>query len=53
MEGDFRGPSSRDCEKSYARTGVLSAAQIENGNHFSLKSKGLVQITGVQLQHVS
>ena len=27
MEGDFRGPSSQDCEKSYARTGVPSAAQ--------------------------
>ena len=49
MEGDFRGPSSRDCEKSYARTGVLSAAQLENGNHFSLKSSSLVQIAGVQL----
>ncbi|MGH9736246.1 MAG: radical SAM/SPASM domain-containing protein [Candidatus Acidiferrales bacterium] len=25
MEGDMRGPSSADCEKSFARTGVLTA----------------------------
>jgi radical SAM protein with 4Fe4S-binding SPASM domain len=25
MEGNMRGPSSQDCEKSFARTGILSA----------------------------
>jgi len=25
MEGDMRGPSSQDCEKSFARTGIPSA----------------------------
>lgn len=49
MEGDFRGPSSQDCEKSYARTGIPSAAQLQAGNRFSLKSSGLVQIAGVNL----
>lgn len=28
MEGNMRGPSSQDCEKSYARTGVLSANML-------------------------
>lgn len=26
MEGNFRGPSSADCDKSYARTGIPTAA---------------------------
>jgi radical SAM protein with 4Fe4S-binding SPASM domain len=25
MQGDMRGPSAQDCEKSYARTGIPSA----------------------------
>jgi radical SAM protein with 4Fe4S-binding SPASM domain len=28
MEGNMRGPSSQDCEKSYARTGILSANML-------------------------
>ena len=28
MEGNMRGPSSQDCEKSFARTGVLSANML-------------------------
>ena len=48
MEGDFRGPSSRDCEKSYARTGVPSAAMSRAGNPVPQHSSGLVQISGVQ-----
>lgn len=37
MEGDMRGPSSADCEKSFARTGVLTA-------NMARKTAGLVQI---------
>ncbi len=29
MEGNMRGPSSQDCEKSFARTGVPSANMLE------------------------
>jgi radical SAM protein with 4Fe4S-binding SPASM domain len=36
MEGDMRGPSSADCDKSYARTGILSPR----------KQARLVQIAG-------
>src|ERR1700730_7366591 len=44
MEGNMRGPSSQDCEKSFARTGVLSANMLRK------KSAGinLVQIRAVQ-----
>jgi hypothetical protein len=28
MEGDMRGPSSLDCEKSFARTGIPSANML-------------------------
>jgi AdoMet-dependent heme synthase len=28
MEGNMRGPSSQDCEKSFARTGILSANML-------------------------
>lgn len=56
MEGNMRGPSSLDCEKSFARTGMPSANMI---NRQSLTSaqllaestrqsfSNLVQITGV------
>jgi AdoMet-dependent heme synthase len=47
MEGDFRGPSSLDCQKSYARTGVPSAAQLAAGNRVSINPRELVQIAGI------
>jgi hypothetical protein len=28
MEGNMRGPSSQDCEKSFARTGIPSANML-------------------------
>ncbi len=31
MEGNFRGPSSADCAKSFARTGIESAAMRQRG----------------------
>jgi len=40
MEGNMRGPSSLDCEKSFARTGVPSANMLAK----SRTPAGLVQI---------
>jgi AdoMet-dependent heme synthase len=50
MEGNMRGPSSQDCEKSFVRTGVPSAnmlAKKQAGiDPFPHRSKNLVQIQG-------
>lgn len=43
MEGNMRGPSSSDCAKSEARTGIPSAWQLESGVHSS-PALNLVQI---------
>ncbi len=48
LEGDFRGPSSVDCGKSYARTGIPSLAMSRAGHSIPHVSSGLVQISGVQ-----
>jgi len=45
LEGNMRGPSSQDCEKSYARTGVETAGMKLRGAH---STAGLVQIQGLQ-----
>jgi AdoMet-dependent heme synthase len=42
MEGNMRGPSTADCEKSFARTGIASA-NMKAGGRFSA-GFGLVQI---------
>ena len=42
MEGNMRGPSSQDCEKSYARTGLVTAGMMVG--HSSQAAAGLVQI---------
>jgi len=42
QEGNMRGPSSQDCEKSYARTGIPSANMILR--KASQAPRGLVQI---------
>jgi radical SAM protein with 4Fe4S-binding SPASM domain len=43
MEGNMRGPSSQDCEKSFARTGLPSAnMQLKEAAH---ALRGLVQIS--------
>lgn len=45
MEGNMRGPSTQDCEKSYARTGIPSANMLAKKNAgASLKNANLVQI---------
>jgi AdoMet-dependent heme synthase len=48
MEGDLRGPSSADCQKSYARTGLPSAAMIQNEERPLGTSGNLVQISGLR-----
>ncbi len=48
MEGDFRGPSSMDCQKSYARTGIPSAAMQGTGQSMPPPLSRLVQISGLQ-----
>jgi len=42
MEGNMRGPSTQDCEKSYARTGIPSAILMSKQSSISLSS--LIQI---------
>jgi radical SAM protein with 4Fe4S-binding SPASM domain len=45
MEGNMRGPSSADCEKSFTRTGIPSANMLRRSSLAS--AKGLVQIQGI------
>jgi radical SAM protein with 4Fe4S-binding SPASM domain len=44
MEGNMRGPSTQDCEKSYARTGIES---VNLHNKKMGATAGLVQIRGL------
>jgi len=49
MEGNMRGPSSQDCEKSYARTGIPSENyKARHSSPQSFESLKLVQIQGLQ-----
>jgi radical SAM protein with 4Fe4S-binding SPASM domain len=49
MEGNMRGPSSQDCEKSYVRTGVPSENyKKRHGAPQPLSSLNLVQIQGLK-----
>jgi radical SAM protein with 4Fe4S-binding SPASM domain len=47
MEGNMRGPSSQDCEKSYARTGIPSAEYIRKSSA-AAPPAGLIQIAGIR-----
>jgi radical SAM protein with 4Fe4S-binding SPASM domain len=47
MDGNMRGPSSVDCEKSFARTGIFSANMIRKAA-VAAASSGLVQIAGMR-----
>jgi radical SAM protein with 4Fe4S-binding SPASM domain len=50
MEGNMRGPSTQDCEKSFARTGIPSANMILKASERavpSLVQTGLVQIAAL------
>jgi AdoMet-dependent heme synthase len=59
MEGNMRGPSTADCEKSYARTGIPSVNLLAKKEKPSLPSARLVQIllvpaiTGNRLSRMS
>jgi radical SAM protein with 4Fe4S-binding SPASM domain len=44
MEGNMRGPSSQDCEKSFARAGVVTAGMLVQSRARSAPSIGLVQV---------
>jgi hypothetical protein len=50
MEGNMRGHSTQDCEKSFARTGIPSANMLAKAAASPTFSGGarLVQITGWQ-----
>ncbi len=49
LEGNMRGPSYQDCEKSYARTGIPSENfKARNASPQSFQSLRLVQIQGLQ-----
>jgi AdoMet-dependent heme synthase len=49
LEGNMRGPSSQDCEKSYARTGIPSENyKARHSSPASLSSSNLVQIQVLQ-----
>jgi AdoMet-dependent heme synthase len=47
MEGNMRGPSTQDCEKSFARTGIYSA-NMHRKQYYPSLTQGLVQITAAQ-----
>jgi AdoMet-dependent heme synthase len=47
MEGNMRGPSSQDCEKSYARTGIPSAGYIRK-SLAAASPAGLIQIAVIR-----
>jgi len=49
LEGNMRGPSSQDCEKSYARTGIPSENyKTRHASPQPLHALKLVQIQGMQ-----
>ena len=47
-EGNMRGPSSQDCDKSFARTGVVTAGMLARSTAPAAVSAGLVQIQGLR-----
>jgi len=49
MEGNMRGPSSQDCEKSFARTGIPSANMLAKKQ----AARNLVQIRLVPANSVT
>jgi radical SAM protein with 4Fe4S-binding SPASM domain len=54
MEGNMRGPSSQDCEKSFARTGIPSEnLKKRKASSLSFNSSHLVQIQDLQSARVN
>ncbi|MGA3035087.1 MAG: radical SAM protein [Terracidiphilus sp.] len=50
MEGDMRGPSAADCQKSYVRTGIPSAAMLRAGDRVPLVPSGPSGLVQIRLQ---
>jgi len=50
MEGNMRGPSSLDCEKSFARTGIPSANMLAKKRQ--QEAKGNTEVAWSQLVHI-
>ena len=48
MEGNMRGPSSQDCEKSFARTGVVTNGMLAKLSARPAAPAGFVQIQGLR-----
>jgi radical SAM protein with 4Fe4S-binding SPASM domain len=48
MEGNMRGPSSADCEKSYVRTGVVTAGMMREEG-FSGRGVGRMELVQIRL----
>jgi len=48
MQGNMRGPSTQDCEKSYARTGIPSANMLRAMPSVASLASELIQIAGIQ-----
>lgn len=49
MEGHMRGPSSADCEKSFLRTGIVTAGmRASSTGSYSPRPHGLVRIAGLR-----
>jgi radical SAM protein with 4Fe4S-binding SPASM domain len=50
MEGNMRGPSTQDCEKSFARTGIPSANMLAKAaaGQSTAPSANLIQISGLR-----
>jgi AdoMet-dependent heme synthase len=54
MEGNMRGPSSADCEKSFLRTGIVTEAmRARAGASYFSNGRGLVQIEWTQPSAIS
>jgi radical SAM protein with 4Fe4S-binding SPASM domain len=57
MEGNMRGPSSLDCEKSFARTGIPSANMIAKALHSpsrdAMSNSTLVPMPGLNLVQIT
>lgn len=47
MEGNMRGPSTQDCEKSFARTGIPSVNLLSKKSSTPGSAPGLIQIQGI------
>jgi radical SAM protein with 4Fe4S-binding SPASM domain len=47
LEGNLRGPSAQDCEKSYARTGIFCSNMLAKMSAPAAPSSGLAQVAGI------